>query len=119
MTELHAISPGILTVLGVWALWFLLDPALRPGDLSKTHLILWLLAPLGMYLFLAGHTEPESPPASPVGREGTVTRLSPLQVELFGSSWQARCAAAGDLRLGDRVRVVQREGLTLVVERDS
>ena len=119
MTELHAISPGILTVLAFWTLWFLLDPSLRSERLSWTHLILWLAAPLGMYLVLAGHSHPKEPPASPVGQRGAIVRLSPLQVEVFGSFWQARCDAVSDLRLGDRVRVVEREGLTLVVERDS
>ena len=119
MTVLHAMSPGILTVLGLWALWYLLDPSLRPENLSWTHLILWLVAPLGMYLVLASHTDPPAPPASPVGKEGTIAQLSPLQVEVFGSFWHARCGAARDLRLGDRVRVVERDGLTLVVERDS
>ena len=118
MTELHAISPGILTVLVVWVLWFLLDPSLRPESLSWTRLFLWLVAPLGMYLVLASHSYPPDPPASPVGREGTIAQLSPLQVEVFGSFWHARCEAAKDLRLGDRVRVVDREGLTLVVKRD-
>lgn len=82
MTQLHAISPGILVVL-------------------------------------ATRSDPPDPPASPVGKDGTVVRLSPLHVEVFGSFWQARCDAARDLRPGDRVRVVEREGLTLVVERDS
>ena len=54
-----------------------------------------------------------------MGKEGTIAQLDPLQVEVFGSFWQARCGAVRDLRLGDRVRVVEREGLTLVVERDS
>ncbi len=119
MTLLHAISPGILVVLVLWVLWYLLDPPLRPEGLSWTRLILWLLAPLGMYVVLARHSYPPGPTASPVGEEGTIARLSPLQVEVFGSFWPARCRAARDLRLGDRVRVVEREGLTLVVERDS
>ncbi|MBK5254584.1 MAG: NfeD family protein [Vicinamibacteria bacterium] len=119
MTELHAISPGIVTVLALWVLWLLLDPALRPGNLSWTHLILWLLTPLGMYLGLASHSYPPDPPASPVGKEGTIAQLSPLEVEVFGSFWPARCRHAEDLRLGQRVRVVERQGLTLVVERLS
>ncbi len=118
MTSLHAISPGILTVLALWAVWFLVDPSLRPPGLSWTRLFLWLATPLGMYLVLARHSYPPDPPASPVGKEGTVAQLSPLQVEVFGSFWHARCEAARDLRLGDRVRVVEREGLTLVVKRD-
>ena len=116
---LHAISPGILVVLVLWVLWYLLDPPVRPEGVSWTRLILWLVAPLGMYVVLAIHSDPPDPPASPVGKEGTIAQLDPLQVEVFGSFWQARCGAVRDLRLGDRVRVVEREGLTLVVERDS
>jgi membrane protein implicated in regulation of membrane protease activity len=119
MRELHAISPGILTVLAVWVLWFLLDPALRSESRSWTRLILWLLTPIGMYVVLSSHSNPPDPPAFPVGKEGTIAQLLPLQVEVFGSIWHARCVAAKSLRVGDRVRVVNREGLTLLVERDS
>jgi membrane protein implicated in regulation of membrane protease activity len=119
MTRPLVMSTGILTVLALWALWFLLDPSLRPEGLSWTHLILWLVTPFGMYVVLYRHREPPSPAASPVGREGIVVQASPLEVEVFGSFWHARCAAGIALRPGDRVRVVERDGLTLVVERFS
>jgi membrane protein implicated in regulation of membrane protease activity len=119
MTLLHAISPGILLTLSLWVLWYLLDPPLRAEGVSWTRLIVWLATPLGMYVFLARHADKPPPPASPVGSEGIVVRLSPLQVEVFGSFWEADCDAARDLHIGDRVRVVKREGLTLVVARHS
>jgi membrane protein implicated in regulation of membrane protease activity len=118
MTALHA-STGILTVLAFWALWYLLDPPLRPEGLSWPRLLLWIFTPLAMYVVLYRHREPPSPPASPIGKEGIVVQVSPLEVEVFGSFWHARCVRAAELRPGDRVRVVEREGLTLVVERFS
>lgn len=115
MTELHA-SVGITIVLTLWALWLWLDPRLRPENLSWTHLILWLLSPLAMYVVLARHSHPPDPPAFPVGKEGIIAQMSPLEVEVFGSFWPARCRQAQALRLGQRVRVVERDGLSLVVE---
>ncbi|MDR2724670.1 MAG: NfeD family protein [Candidatus Adiutrix sp.] len=57
-----------------------------------------------------------------LGREVTViseaTPGRPALVELNGADWQARCEAE-TLRLGDRVRVVARENLTLVVTKIS
>jgi membrane protein implicated in regulation of membrane protease activity len=119
MTALQAAGPGILLVLVLWVLWYLLDPPLRPEGVSWPRLILWLATPLGLYLFLARHKEPPSTMASPVGKEGTVAGLDPLEVEVFGSTWHARCDPVAELRIGDRVRVVEREGLTLWVERHS
>jgi len=53
-----------------------------------------------------------------LGREVTVVLEAaagrPALVELNGANWQAR-SEGGTLRLGDRVRVVARENLTLVV----
>jgi membrane protein implicated in regulation of membrane protease activity len=119
MSSLQAISAGIPLVLALWALWYLLDPPFRPDGVSWLRLILWIFSPLGLYLFLAHHKEPPSALASPVGKEGTVARLDPLQVEVFGSFWQARSKARGDLRVGERVRVTERDGLTLIVDRLS
>ena len=72
-----------------------------------------------MYVFLYRHREPPSTMGSPIGNEGVVVQVSPLEVEVFGSFWHARGLAAAELRKGDRVRVVERDGLTLVVERLS
>jgi membrane protein implicated in regulation of membrane protease activity len=72
-----------------------------------------------MYLFLYRHREPPSTMGSPVEKEGVVVRTSPLEVEVFGSFWHARCVRPTELRPGDRVRVVERDGLTLVVDRLS
>lgn len=118
VTALHA-STGILIVLAFWALWYLLDPPLRPEGLSWPRLLLWIFTPLAMYVFLYRHREPPSTDASPVGKEGIVVQASPLEVEVFGSFWHARCAPRVEFRRGDRVRVVARDGLTLVVERFS
>jgi membrane protein implicated in regulation of membrane protease activity len=51
-----------------------------------------------------------------IGKEATVsTTLRPLgQVRLDGETWQARCEAGA--APGDTVRVVGRDGLTLIVE---
>jgi membrane protein implicated in regulation of membrane protease activity len=70
-----------------------------------------------MYLFLSRHREPPSTMGSPVGNEGVVVEAAPLEVEVFGSFWHARSVGLGELRKGDRVRVVDRDGLTLLVER--
>ncbi len=118
MTALHA-STGILTVLAFWALWYWIDPPIRPEGVSWPRLLLWIFTPLGMYVFLARHREPPSNIGSPVGREGVVAQASPLEVEVFGSFWHARGASGSQFRRGDRVRVVERDGLTLVVERLS
>lgn len=116
MEALYAISPGILFSLVLWVIWFLVDPPFRPEGLSWTRLLLWIFTPLTVYVVLATHAEPPAPTESPVGKEGTVSRLKPLQVEVFGSFWQAKAARGTPLALGDRVRVVKREGLTLIVE---
>jgi len=118
VTALHA-STGILTVLAFWALWYFLDPPFRPEGVSWPRLLLWIFTPLGMYVFLYRHREPPSTMGSPVGNEGVVVQAKPLEVEVFGSFWHARGPAAAELRPGDRVRVVERDGLTLVVERLS
>lgn len=118
MTALHA-STGILTVLAFWALWYFLDPPLRPEGVSWPRLLLWIFTPLGMYLFLSRHREPPSTMGSPVGNEGVVVAAAPLEVEVFGSFWHARPVRPEELRKGDRVRVVDRDGLTLLVERLS
>ena len=118
MTTLHA-SAGILTVLAFWTLWYFLDPPLRPDAVSWPRLLAWIFTPLAMYVVLYRHREPPSNAGSPVGKEGVVVEASPLEVEVFGSFWHARCASPGDLRRGDRVRVIRRDGLSLVVERLS
>jgi membrane protein implicated in regulation of membrane protease activity len=119
MTPSLAMSPGIFIVLIFWVLWYLLDPPLRPEGLSWPRLLLWIFTPLGMYLVLSKVPHPEALPAPPVGKEGTVASLDPLEVEVFGSFWHARCDSVPSLRPGDRVIVLKREGLTLVVERHS
>jgi len=116
MTVLHAAGPGILTVLVFWVLWYLIDPPLRPEGVSWPRLLLWVFTPLTMYVVLSRHHEPPQPPATPIGKEGVVVQTSPLEVEVFGSFWHARSASGIDLRPGERIRVVSREGLTLVVE---
>jgi membrane protein implicated in regulation of membrane protease activity len=119
MTHLAAAGPGVILVLVVWAAWYLLDPPLRSEGVSWARLVIWLFAPLGLYLFLARHREPPSTMGSPVGKEGTIASLHPLEVEVFGSFWHARSKTAPDLRVGERVRVVERAGLTLIVDRIS
>jgi membrane protein implicated in regulation of membrane protease activity len=114
---LAAVGPGILLVLVLWALWYLVDPPIRPEGVSWPRLVLWLFTPLGLYLYLAKHKEPPSEMGSPKGAEGRVSALAPLEVEVLGSFWQARCRTRDDLRIGERVRVLSREGLTLIVER--
>ena len=116
MTMLHA-RAGILTVLALWALWFFLYPPIRPEGVSWPRLLLWIFTPVAMYLVLYRHREPPSTMESPVGKEGIVVQVSPLEVEVFGSFWSARCVPAAELHRGDRVRVVKRDGLHLVVER--
>ena len=117
MTHLSAAGPGLLLLLLVWAGWYLLDPPVRPEGVSWLRLVAWLFAPLGLYFFLARHHEPPSVMGSLVGKDGTITRRDPLEVEVFGSFWHARSKSAADLQLGERVRVVERTGLTLIVER--
>ena len=102
-------------VLVLWALWYAVDPALRSRDASWTHLVAWFFSPLALYLCLARHKEPPASEAL-IGREGRITELDPLQVEVFGSFWQARSPSRLGLKVGDRVRVSKRDGLTLIVE---
>jgi membrane protein implicated in regulation of membrane protease activity len=52
----------------------------------------------------------------PVISEAASGRLA--LVEFNGSNWQARAENDGPLRLGERVRVVGREGLTLLVAKN-
>lgn len=54
-----------------------------------------------------------------IGARGTVTAAGAgeLRIEIRGEDWNARASQA--LAPGDRVRVVSREGLTLVVEADK
>ncbi|MEO8499488.1 MAG: NfeD family protein [Vicinamibacteria bacterium] len=110
-------SPGILTVLAFWTVWYVLYPPLGPEGLSWPRLLVWIFTPVVMYVVLYRHREPPSTMGSPVGTEGLVVQVSPLEVEVFGSFWSARCVPAAPLRKGDRVRVVRRDGLTLIVER--
>ena len=51
-----------------------------------------------------------------IGKKGKVlSRLAPEgQIELSGEIWRARCAAAAEV--GQAVTVVDRDGLTLIVE---
>ena len=119
MTHLAAAGPGLILVLVVWAIWYLIDPPLRPDGVSWVRLLFWVFTPVGLYVFLAHHREPPSTMGSPVGKEGTVARLHPLEVEVFGSFWSARSATPGEYRLGERVRVVERAGLTLTIDRLS
>lgn len=55
-----------------------------------------------------------------VGATGTVRRIGDHSLEVFvnGALWRAR-GTSGTLEVGDRVRVVKREGLELVVEREG
>lgn len=116
MNHLSAVGPGLFLVLVFWALWYAFDPALRSESVSWTRLVVWFLSPLALYIFLTQHKEPPSTAVSPLGQEGRITQLEPLQVEVFGSFWHARCPTAAALKLGDRVRVSKRDGLTLLVE---
>lgn len=117
MSVLWAAGPGLILVLVVWAVWYLIDPPMRPDGVSWVRLLAWVFTPLGLYVFLAHHREPPSTMGSLVGKEGTVACLAPLEVEVFGSFWNAKAAPDAALRLGERVRVVERSGLTLTVER--
>jgi membrane-bound ClpP family serine protease len=51
-----------------------------------------------------------------VGLEARVTSVDPLVLEASGSSWQGRVVSSEAVRLGMIVRVVGRNGLTLLVE---
>jgi membrane protein implicated in regulation of membrane protease activity len=112
---LHA-STGILITLTLWVVWYFLDPPMRPEGLSWPRLVLWIFTPLGMYLVLSRHREPPVDNPTPVGKEAIVVQASPLEVEVFGSFWRARCKTKTEFQRGDRVRVVGRDGLSLVVE---
>jgi len=119
LVPLHAAGPGLLLLLAAWAIWYVIDPPVRPEGVSWVRMILWVVSPLGLYLYLARHKEEPSTMNSAVGREGRVVQVEPLEVEVFGSFWQARLLGGAELRQGDRVRVVSRDGLTMVVERIS
>ncbi len=69
-------------------------------------------------LWYSRRGEPLAGAETLIGRSGVVvTRCAPLgQAKVAGEIWQARCAAGAEV--GESVRVVGRDGLTLVVARE-
>ena len=51
-----------------------------------------------------------------IGFEVEVSSVEPLRVEAHGAVWTASLVGGGSVRVGSRVRVVDRDGLTLLVE---
>lgn len=82
---------------------------------------LWVMKEIVVFPFVWKSYDPDRPGISGVlaGADGIV--LEPLaprgRVRVRGESWKAECVAPGDrLDRGERVRVLRREGLILLVE---
>jgi membrane-bound serine protease (ClpP class) len=59
-----------------------------------------------------------------VGKTGTVVEVGTegaldLRVELSGTTWRALDSSGATLSVGDAVRIVRMEGLTLIVETEG
>jgi membrane-bound serine protease (ClpP class) len=69
------------------------------------------------WMRVTGRHPPKVGPETLIGATGRVVQACrPVgTVRVRGETWQARCDAGADAH--DQVRVVEREGLTLVVER--
>ena len=132
---LEASAPGLFILFFGLGAWGAALAALAGLGLAA-QLLTFMVISLGSLLLLrdklkrllavrAGRNEETEDPvvaAGYLGREVTVIGEAgsgrQALVEFNGSNWQAR--GEGEiLRLGDRVRVVGREGLTLVVAKDS
>ena len=131
---LEASAPGLFILffgLGAWGAAL----AALAGLSLAAQLLTFIFISLGSLVFLrdklkrllavrTGRNEETEDPvvaAGYLGREVTVIGEAdsgrPALVEFNGSNWQAR--SEGEvLRRGDRVRVVGREGLTLVVTKN-
>ena len=130
---LEACAPGIFLLFFGLGAWIAALAALAGLDLTTQVLAFIVAALAGLALFRnrlkkllatrAGRGEETEDPvvaAQYLGREvmviGEAAPGRPALVEMNGANWQAR-GEGETLRLGDRVRVVAREGLTLVVAR--
>jgi membrane-bound serine protease (ClpP class) len=74
------------------------------------------IAETAFTLWLSRRGKPKVGAETLIGTDGRVTRrCDPLgEVRVRAETWQARCDTGADV--GDEVRVVGREGLTLIVE---
>ena len=129
---LEACAPGLFILffgLGAWAAAL----AALAGLSFTAQVLVFMAVALASLVLLrnklkkllaarAGRGEEEDDPmvaAQYLGREVMVVAEAapgrPTLVELNGANWQARGEGQAPLRLGDRVRVVGRENLTLVV----
>jgi len=130
---LEACAPGIFLLFFGLGAWIAALAALAGLDLTTQMLAFIGAALVSLALFRnrlkkllaarAGRGEETEDPvvaAQYLGREvmviGEAAPGRPALVEMNGANWQAR-GKGETLRLGDRVRVVAREGLTLVVTR--
>ena len=128
---LEACAPGLFLLFFGLGAWSAALAALAGADLTIQVLTFMAVAVASLALLRnklkrllaarAGHrAEMEDPvvAAQYLGREVVVVSEAapgrPALVELNGANWQAR-SEGEPLRLGDRVRVVARENLTLVV----
>jgi membrane protein implicated in regulation of membrane protease activity len=110
--------PGALAVTGLLVLfvhWWGLAPRL-----AAAFLVIWLLKDLALYPFLRKAYEPRSGGGADalLGAVATARgRLDPEGYVRVGHElWRAR-VRRGAVEPGDAVRVVEVQGLTLVVER--
>ncbi len=125
--EVFVASGGLLGAGGVVAFGLgsllLIDERQAPFLEVSRPLILALTVGMGLFVLVAlrgvmqvRRKPPFVGPDDLVGRVATVR--SPGEVLVFGELWQARAAGRGDepLTRGATVRIVDREGLVLVVE---
>jgi membrane protein implicated in regulation of membrane protease activity len=128
---LEALAPGLFILFFGLGAWSAALASLAGLDLTVQLLVFMGASLASLVLFRnklkrliaarSGHREETEDPvvaARYLGREvmviGEAAPGRPALVELNGANWQAKTEGEA-LRLGDRVRVVAREDLTLVV----
>jgi len=116
-------KPPVLAIVALFAVAAALLWLLRLPDPPEVKEMLALI--VCAFIFgLVPELLPWSSPKSTMGQRGDgligfeaeVGGIEPLRVEAQGSVWQARLIGGGSVRVGMRVRVIDREGLTLLVQ---
>jgi membrane protein implicated in regulation of membrane protease activity len=111
--------PGLALV--AFLAWWAFFNGWIPAPLAVAIIAIWLLKDIALYP-LTRHalqkSQPATGPAALVGQEAEVVQtLAPSgQVRVGGERWLARSASGEHILAGRRIRVVDVDGLTLVVQ---
>ncbi len=128
------VSHGIFLITGVllaiFATWLLASGvSYSPGPFSVSSYVVFTAE--GIVAFVAAYylnwirkalrTAPKAGPETIVGKTGvTVNDLSPEgEIRVNGIIWRARSRSGNTISAGRKVRVVEREGLVLIVEEEK